>query len=252
MTLKRFAARIYIEKLKLNPSQSVHNIFCPFHSDEQTPSMSINLDKAVHYCHGACANPKGGGPLQFLLKWARYVDKKPIMPIQARAQLRSAQRLVDAQTFARDQQRKEVMLFVHFILPRLANRAKFVERAISDLDAYAAAWPKCVDDEVWDLLAICHRELDWTDRAFQTCLASLHGLTPTTIGPALLVFAECQRRGWWNPVLAMQLEDAQQRQRRLSRPVEDSTCRVSPSRLSPTLKSLKVTRQPIPRRSPIR
>ena len=170
MARLKFSARVYVDKLKLDNRQSVHVIPCPFHSDEM-PSLSINLDKAVFYCHGACAAPKGGGPLQFLLKWARYVDKKPITPIEARAQLRFSHKLIDAKAYRIEQMRKEVMLFVGYIIPTLADRTKFIERAIADVNAYAAARPRDVDEEVWTLLVVCHRELTWSEHAFQICIA---------------------------------------------------------------------------------
>ena len=37
-------------QIRYNPSRNEQHILCPFHDDHQ-PSMSINLDKGVWYCH---------------------------------------------------------------------------------------------------------------------------------------------------------------------------------------------------------
>ena len=37
-------------QIRYNPSKNEQHILCPFHDDHQ-PSMSINLDKGVWYCH---------------------------------------------------------------------------------------------------------------------------------------------------------------------------------------------------------
>jgi hypothetical protein len=232
----KFSARVYVEKLRLNQRQAVHNIPCPFHPDNK-PSMSINLMKAVHYCHGACSEPRGGGPLQFIMKWARYVEKKPIELHEARSRLRSSFRLISAQAFLRDQMTKEVELFVSFSAPRFATWSKLVERAIGDINAYCADHPDDVDDEIWDMLARLHRELAWSDRAFALCTA--RQTTPEIVP----IYAECQRRDWWNPNIALDVEEARQHERALARRME-AACRVNPSP--------STTRQPIPRRTPVR
>lgn len=43
-------------------------VLCPFHSDSE-PSLSVNLDRGVFFCHGGCEEPRGGGPVEFYAKW---------------------------------------------------------------------------------------------------------------------------------------------------------------------------------------
>jgi CHC2 zinc finger len=199
----KFSAKIFVDKLKLDLRQDRHVIRCPFHLDAATDSLSINLAQATFYCFGACREPKGGGPVEFILKWARYVDKKPLVDrygrddkSQARALLRNETRTPDAREQRLDTMKEEIDLFREYAYPRFAARCKAIERAIADIDTYCADWPKQrLDEEIWTLLATCHRELQWCEQAFAalTPRRGVSNLTPEIIH----IFSECERRGWW-------------------------------------------------------
>ena len=80
------AGRLIAEKLKMSDHTGQHVVLCPFHSDNDK-SFSLDLNKGVFFCHGGCTEPKGGGIVEFLVKWARVVDQKPITRDDARRQL---------------------------------------------------------------------------------------------------------------------------------------------------------------------
>lgn len=245
-----FKARIYVQTLKLNPHIRQHGIPCPFHPDSK-PSLSIDLEKAQHYCHGGCAPPKGGGPFAFIMKWAKYVEKKPITSkSEARSRLRRSFVLPDAKTLRREQIREEVMLFASYGLTRFAEYGRLIQHAIADVNAYCRDYPKTQnDDEIWTMLATLHAELAWSDDALDSCMHAAQTFDFADLRKAVIVpvFLECRRRGWWNPKARLHAEvllDFHNRQRALSQKWEE-LCRESPS------PSPSIPRTPIPRRNPV-
>ncbi len=68
---------IYRDCLGITQERGVVHVLCPFHNDRATPSLAINLDRALWYCHGSCKT--GGGPIEFLVQWRRS-RKGPIEP----------------------------------------------------------------------------------------------------------------------------------------------------------------------------
>jgi hypothetical protein len=235
----KFSARVFVEKFHLNEHQAIHHVMCPFHPDHQ-PSLAIDLNRAQFFCHStACSLPRGGGPLQFVLKWARYVDQKPITMSEARSQVRNAFRLTDARTFLREQTMKEVQHFIAYAAPRFADYGKRLDRAIADLDDYCADYPKQIDDEMWSMLTTLLVERQWADHAFAV-------LNRRRVKPNVFpILAECKRRGWWDmgvDVIEMEIAEQQRRARWLARQLEESCRPASPS----------PTKQPVPRRTPVR
>src|SRR5260370_25135235 len=108
--LNRHNAQLYVEKLGLNPLQRKHIIPCPFHPDND-PSMSIDLKEGIHYCHGACDEPKGGGVVLFLVKWLRFREAKTITMREARRMLTQTFSVPDVVTLQREMMREKVLLF---------------------------------------------------------------------------------------------------------------------------------------------
>jgi len=243
-----FKARIYVQMLKLNQHVRRHSIPCVFHPDSQ-PSLSIDLDKAMHYCHGGCAPPKGGGPLVFIMKWAKYVEKKPILSkSEARSRLRrSLGILPSVKDLQREQLREEVMLFADYALQRFAEYARLIQHALDDINAYCADYPKAQnDDEIWDMLARLHSELAWCDEALAACptAAVTFDFADLRDAPMIPVLIECKRRGWWTPKTKLHAEmllDFHQRESALARQWE-ALCPENPS---------PIPRTPIPRRMPV-
>ncbi len=240
---KSWNARVFVERLGLNPYERHVNIPCPFHPDSR-PSMSIDLDKGVYYCHGACEEPRGGGAIRFLMRWARFVLKKPITESEARRQLRRVVVLPDAKTLARELLRKELFLFVEYAASKFADRCKMIRRAIDDVDAYVADHPyERHDTEIWDMLVRCHRELQWCEHAFVACNESTHTLRSDVIA----IFLECKRRDWWNPEIeayAQRMADMKEYEHRVNREFDETReqCRrENPSR----------PKTPIPKRTPV-
>lgn len=243
----KFSAHVFVDTLRLNTYQNRHQIICPFHVDSR-PSMSIDLEKATFYCYGACSEPKGGGPLQFVMKWARYIEKKPITPEQARKRLRHDPKSKDAKTQLIEILTKEVQLFCAYTAPRLADRCKEIERAIADVDAYVSDHPDDLDDEIWTLLATLHREL-------QSCEYGLALVIPrptTYIGMlrhvsnTLPFYEECKRRGWWTitaTAFELEIKRRAQQEHALIRQLEEQCHHAN---LFPPIQ-----RTPIPRRTPI-
>lgn len=250
-----FKARIYVQLLKLNPHVRQHGIPCPFHPDT-SPSLSIDLEKAQHYCHGACAPPKGGGPMAFIMKWSKYVEKKPIATKgEARQRLRRSFVLPSAKELRREQIREEVMLFAGYALVRFAEYARLIQRAIDDVNAYCADYPKTQnDDEIWDMLVRLHRELAWCDEALAACptAAATFDFADLRDAPIVPILLECKRRGWWTPrtkVHAEMLLDFHNREHALARQWEE-LCPENPSPLT-TPRTPVLRRSPIPRRMPV-
>ncbi|AGI12932.1 putative DNA primase [Propionibacterium phage PHL112N00] len=66
-------------RIRYNPSRNEQHILCPFHDDHQ-PSMSINLDKGVWYCH-TCGVGGGLAQLQQRLE-ERNPNVRQHTPIQ--------------------------------------------------------------------------------------------------------------------------------------------------------------------------
>lgn len=174
-------ARVFLERLPLDLHQTKQVITCPFHIDTGA-SFSVDLDRALFYCFGGCDEPKGGGALMFLIKWARVKDGREISRQEARNQLRSVRRVPDAQTLRREQQREELDLFREYATPRLCGELRAIEQAISDID-WLHAREMISEDETWDHLEILYREQCLHDRAFD--------------GEWDVILTVYKQRGWW-------------------------------------------------------
>jgi len=205
--------------------------------------MSIDLVKAVHYCHGACDEPRGGGPANFLVKWARVHEGRRLTKSEAQRELRRAFSLPTAAELKIELKRKEVQLFAWDMPRELAGWAKLIERAIDDVNAYCADYPKeRNDDEIWDMLALLQRERWWADYAFAVCVRSTRKLRVETFA----IWQECRRRAWWTQEIelhAQTLFDMHERERLLRRQYEENL----PCPESPSTTTMRPSRQPVPR-----
>ena len=97
-----FDSHVFTDLLKIPNDDEQHVVFCPFHIDSGTRSLSVDLRKGVFYCHGGCPEPKGGGPVEFLMRWAEIVEKKKISREEAKKRLRRTFVLPDAKTLLRE------------------------------------------------------------------------------------------------------------------------------------------------------
>jgi len=221
----KFSARPFVDLLKLDPTIDVHSRPCPFHPDTR-PSMSINLAKSVFFCHGGCGEPRGGGPAQFLFKWAKYVDKKPITMSEAYARVRGDVRVTkDAQTQLREHREREVRLFLDYAAPILAERCKTLERLIASVNDFCNEWPKQIDapiglsnETAWDLLARLHQELQRVEHIFSL-------VNPRKVTPEIVrLVGEYKRLGFFSYDEAFfqeRVQRMQQKARELARRLEE-------------------------------
>lgn len=124
------AGRLIAEKLKMGERTGQHVVLCPFHSDNDK-SFSLDLDKGVFFCHGGCDEPKGGGVVEFLVKWAKVVDKKKITKNEARRQLHRSFSLPNAKELLREALMDDLRAFMFFFPHYLADKLREDDREIS-------------------------------------------------------------------------------------------------------------------------
>jgi hypothetical protein len=203
--------------------------------------LSVDLVKGVYFCF---SENRGGGAIDFLIRYEKAVNCKTITRDQARREIRRTFNVPDAKTVAREASRREVSLFVEYALPRFADWAKAVERALREVKPEDFG----TQDEMWDFLAIAHKELWWSDEAFQACVASSRKL----VRDIFRVFNECKKRKWWTPeieVYAQHLQDMRRRSEKLGseqRRLRDERCQESRSEETTIRK-----RTPILRKMPV-
>ncbi len=170
------AGRIYAEKLKLRETTGSVVTFCPFHNNTETPSFSVNIDKAVHFCHGACDEPKGGGIVEFLVKWAKIVDQKPITKHDARRQLHRTFSIPNAKALLREQAEENLRLFAFYMPHLLGDMLRDFDREIALINEMWGAWPVS-NARKWSRLEELHKLRTLYEWGFDVCLAASKHIT---------------------------------------------------------------------------
>lgn len=249
-------ARIFAERLKIPMDGGQHVVFCPFHMDSGTKSFSVDLSKGVFFCHGGCDEPKGGGALEFLMRWAKLIEKKTLTRVEAMRMLRRTFAIPNAQTLMREHAESELLLFAQYMMPAAATELRELERTLAGLHSRCQGIPPASGNWIWDAFAAVYAQQELFEWVFDTCLASQRHLSDDLV----LVYATAKERGWWNPMLATVLaSDARKRAtytrlrnarkpanapRTPVKPTEsESLCRVPLSHPTRTPVSLK---QPVP------
>lgn len=133
--MKYNSGRLIAEKLKMSDHTGQHVVLCPFHRDSDK-SFSLDLDKGVFFCHGGCDEPKGGGVVEFLVKWAKIVDQKPITKREAQRQLHRTFSVPNAKTLLREALIDDLRIFMFFFPHYLADKLREDDREISIISAW--------------------------------------------------------------------------------------------------------------------
>lgn len=262
------AGRLIAEKLKMSDRTGQHVVLCPFHPNTETPSLSLDLDKGVFFCHSACDEPKGGGVVEFLVKWARLVDGKPISEAEARRQVSRSFSIPNAKQLIEAERADELRLFARYGTQLFADALRITEKDIDFITEHPM-----FQDYKWRHFEPAYKIRDLYEWCFDECLASMR--TPTTNLPAVLAIAKSN--GWWSLIKARRHErDARSYMRRLRKlktetttarpqrtPVKGDLCLATPSQTpkrpkskrQPVLESREntttTTRQPIRLRQPV-
>lgn len=188
---------IYVEYLKLDRRRAQHVVFCPFHPDSGTPSFSVDLGKVQHYCHGACDEPKGGGVVGFLLKWARLVEGKPITKDEARKRVNSIGRIPSAQEVAREFAAADARLFANATLSAQAQRALAIERLARDFMQEFRTEAEAGNATVWKTYDYLLRIVRMYDDVLEISVRSRKIVT----APLVAVVKAARERGWWTDAM---------------------------------------------------
>lgn len=198
--MSNYNARIVAERLKI-PDYGKHVLFCPFHLDSSGKSLSVDLDRGVFYCHGGCEEPKGGGVVEFLLKWAKLVDKKPITRNQARSLLHRTFSVPNAQQLLRRAVEENLLFFAHGMLHIYAG--EFLQKQY-DIETVSAKLSPKTEHWTWDGLAALFRERSRYENAFYVCQ---HTETTQEITLELAqLYVEAKRKGLWDDTVALLLD----------------------------------------------
>jgi hypothetical protein len=171
---RQHAVRIFTEKLGLRVTRGRRVVPCPFHPDGATPSLSIDLDQGLFYCHGACSAPKGGGWVKFLVKWEAK-EGRTITEAEARRTRTRVGTLVSAQEHQRRLREEDCWLFLRVLQVGAIDRLSAIDRRILEPPLTEQLWPNNADDM---------DEADWDDLA-----ASYHARS-AALGPAALTLDE--------------------------------------------------------------
>jgi hypothetical protein len=246
---------IYVTLLNLNPRQNKHVLPCPFHVDSD-PSLSVDLQKAVHFCHGGCKEPKGGGPVAFLKRWERIKNGKEITSQEAARRLRSTFKIPDARKILREAMLAEVQRFAdHIVLIGAGARREF-DRCLAALTERGRLRP--LSETEWDDLAFFHRERQWWDERWYAC----HGVRNITL--LARYFKEAREIGLWSDELytSLIIQDEQRaasehsierkrwREMKLDT-LQWATQEVTKLYAKRSLCRQPITKTPIPKRTPV-
>jgi len=236
-------ARIFIERLHLDPSSAHHVVPCPFHDDHDA-SFSVDLEKGVFYCFGGCREPKGGGALGFVVKWAKVKDGRTITRQEASALLRRVIPARSAQSFRREIVRAEILMFARVMAPVYADRVYAIEKKIQRLDALVAQMGGRLSskDSLWSLYTDLYTQRSAAEWQWSVCQTA-RGQTSPLLAQ---LFRDAKANGDWHVgMVATAHANREQvtRSRKLMMRRENDECRLEPQSL---------TRTPIPVRTPIR
>lgn len=243
-------ARVFLDRLKLRPTETHFKIVCPFHLDSD-PSMSIDLDRGVFYCHGGCPEPKGGGPVEFVRRWAKIKLGRDMSYDEARGEVHAAVRKLEWQHYLRERKFDEIALFADDIV----RTGLFVEGARHHEQLIARVNQRCQGlpeeerhDWVWDALDALHHEVRWFDEAHAICVDTR---PRNEVTPALIrVYNEAKRRKLWNHGEAQTRALLRAQDRASRKKAEEEACRDAVQRIPRTPVTLdSPTRVP---RTPVR
>lgn len=236
-----WGAKVFIERLRLRGRRGRVSVTCPFHVDSQ-PSLSVDLDRDVFYCHGGCSEPKGGGPVEFVIKWAAIKEGKTLTWNDARRQVERGIKVVDAATLRRELMIEALELFAESRVGHYANACRALDNMIQSVSSRA--------NVEWDALALLYEERSWYEWAFAICVATDARHLPPELP---LVYRTAKLRDEWtfaDEHAARALREQRDRARALAgvhvieRKASEASCRES-------LSTSSVTRVPIPRRQPV-
>jgi hypothetical protein len=245
------AGRLIAEKLKMSDTTGQHVVLCPFHGDSGN-SLSLDLDKGVFYCHGGCDEPKGGGIVEFLVKWSRIVDQKPITKQDARRQLHRTFSVPNAKTLLREQAEENLRLFAFYMPHLLGDMLRDFDREIALINEMWGAWPVS-NARKWSRLEEIHKLRSLYEWGWETCLAASKHSTDELAAAYSLFTA----MGAWDTFTAHMARETQRqrhthnRKRAIRRPVrtpilleKGDLCRVTRSPVK-TKKLMSPKRQPV-------
>lgn len=242
-------ARVFVERLHLDSSIPHHVVPCPFHDDHDA-SFSVDLEKGVYYCFGGCTEPKGGGTIGFLIKWAKIKEGRTITRKEASAMLRRILPAQSAQAFRREIAHAEILLFARVMAPVYADRVRAIEDKIRRLDALVAQIGGRLSskDSLWSLYADLYRQRSTVEWQWSVCQTS-RGKMSLLLAR---LFRDAKANDDWHVgrvATAHANRDARQRARQLLTRRENDECRLErPSR--PTRTAVPV-RTPVLVRTPI-
>lgn len=164
------SGRLIAEKLNTTETGSFV-AFCPFHPNTDTAALSVDLDKGVFYCFGGCREPKGGGVVDFLMKWARIVDKKPMTKAQARKLLHKSFVLPSAKELLAQHRKENLKVFAYYYPYFGAPVLRQIEEEIALITEMWLGWP--VSPKIkWARLAELYSHRDIYEFALEECVAS--------------------------------------------------------------------------------
>lgn len=253
-------ARIFAERLKLPLDGGSHVVYCPFHADSGTRSFSVDLSKGLFFCHGGCDEPKGGGALEFLIRWAKLIEKKTLTRAEAARMLRRTFVIPNAKMLMREYMLEELLLFKDIMQMSASTHVREIEHVIAQIHASCGGVAPEPKNWKWLGLEALYKRRTLFEWCFDVCMTVRHN-TPTE--DLVSVYRMAQERGWWSAAdatVARALAERNKRHIRLSRmqrarkpahvprtpvmPTEsERLCRAPQSR--PTRQSIS-SKQPVP------
>jgi hypothetical protein len=256
------AGRLIAEKLKLSYTTGSHVVLCPFHTNTNTPSFSVDLDKGVWFCHSACDDPKGGGVVEFLVKWSKIVDQKPLTKQDVRRQLHRTFSIPNAKALLREAAEENLRLFAFYMPHLLGDILREFDREIDLINEMWGAWPVS-NARKWSRIEEIHKLRHIYEWGFDTCRAASKHATDE-LAAAYSFFTSM---GAWDTFTAQMARETQRqrhahnRKRATRRPVrtpvlpeKGDLCRVIPSPMKrpkrqPVLSSMST--MTLPKRHPV-
>ena len=251
-------ARLFIDKLQLDPHVPKQVLLCPFHVDSGK-SLSVDLDKGVWYCHGGCDEPKGGGVVEFMIKWWWLTEKQRVPKRDAKLRVRKLLThgfsFQSAQQLSRELLVQDLRRFTPRAGYRYASRLHARQSVIDQIHASCQGTPPPPTDWRWPALEALYKELTWFATAADVCAQGR--ITSELVG----VYQDAQQRDLWNSIReqerdALLAEERAERRRReqerSSRPVARTPVRQTVRQPCRELPSETIPRTPATIRTPIR
>jgi len=122
-------ASLFVKRLGLAQTVGTVHVICPFHPDTD-PSMSIDLDKGIFFCHGGCDVPKGGDVVLFVQKWAWAKTGKKITLKEARDQVKRGYIRRTSEDLHREMREIDVRLFFEAAAGDIADVLRELDKPI--------------------------------------------------------------------------------------------------------------------------